>query len=39
MRMTPGPVGALARIQAGLRGMVVVASTFTGIRDTLSCPR
>jgi hypothetical protein len=39
MRATPGPVGALARIQAGLRGIWVVGCTLTGIRETLSWPR
>lgn len=39
MRMTLGPVGALARIHLGLRGAFSVGSTFTGIRATLSAPR
>lgn len=37
--MTLGPVGALARIQRGLRGACCVGSTFIGMRATLSAPR
>lgn len=39
MRITLGPVGALARIQRGLRGACGVGSTFMGMRATLSAPR
>ena len=39
MRVTLGPVGDLARIQLGLRGALIVGSTFMGMRATLSAPR
>ena len=39
MRVTPGPLGTLARIQLGLRFTSVVGWTLTGILLTLSWPR
>ncbi len=39
IRVTPGPVGARARIQAGLRRAAAAGSTLTGMRASLAAPR